>query len=158
MTKGFAGILVATWLVVGMVPYTVSAQSPPASLLVRCMGGMNTAQGEIVYAADNSLTLHLDFTPPPASMPGEEQASVTGNLNMTCSNPTVGYSSAFGGEVAWFGWDFEHRFAPVLAQMGSGLHDTEPCFNPHLDVSLSLNGEPPIACEVGFFVLTPDTP
>lgn len=157
MPKGFTGAVAAVLLVGFMVPYAALAQSPPASLLVRCYDPMSMAQGEIVYAADNSLTLHLDFSPPPAPMPGDEHASVTGNLMMNC-NSGLSYSSAFGGELSWFGWDFEHRFTPVLAQIGPGLGDTEPCLNPQLDITLSLNGGPPAFCDVGFFGLTPDMP
>jgi hypothetical protein len=116
------------------------------------------AQGEIVYAADNSLTLHLDFFPSPAPMPGEEQASVTGNLTMTCMNSGATYNSAFGGELSWFGWDFAHRFAPVLAQIGPNLNDTEPCLKPQLDINVSLNGGPLVICDVGFFGLMPGMP
>jgi len=158
MPKGFTGVIATALLIGCIVPCTGFAQSPPASLLVRCNDPMSMAQGEIVYAADNSLTLHLDFSPSPAPMPGEEQASVTGNLTMTCMNSGATYSSAFGGELSWFGWDFEHRFAPVLAQIGPTLNDTEPCLKPQLDINLSLNGGPSVICDIGFFGLMPGMP
>lgn len=156
MSKKFIGVAVC--IVSCLLPCVVLAQSPPASLLVRCQNLSSTAQGEIVYAADNSLTLRLDFTPAPTPLPGDEQPIVTGNLNMACMNGGSNYSSAFGGELSWFGWDFEHRFTPVLMQIGPGLSDTEPCLNPQLDIQVSLNGEPPSVCDVGFFGLMPTMP
>ena len=156
MSKRLIGA--AALMIACLAPCVVLAQSPPGSLLVRCQTMTGTAQGEIVYSADNSLTLHLDFSPVPLPMPGDEEGSVTGNLMMNCVNSGMTYNSAFGGELSWFGWDFEHRFAPVLMQIGPGLSDTEPCVNPQLDIQISLNGEPPSACEVGFFSLMPGMP